>query len=90
MIRDHELFLALGRDAAERRQAYRALFRAQLDDEAIAEIRKATNQGLVLGSERLRAEIERALGKRIGPRARGRPRGRGEGGFAGEQIGFEF
>ena len=90
MIRDHELFLALGEDAAERRQAYRALFRAQLDDEAIADIRKATNQGLVLGNERFRAEIERALGKRLGPRPRGRPKGRGEGGFAGEQIGFQF
>jgi hypothetical protein len=52
--------------------AYRALFRAHLDEEALDEIRKASNRGLPLGSERFREQVEAALGRRVGLRSRGR------------------
>jgi putative transposase len=88
LIRDHELYLALGAKADERQRVYRALFRSQLDEAALTEIRKAGSRELVLGNERFRQEIEEALGKRVEPRKRGRRMG--VGGIEGEQIGLDF
>ncbi|OGT02397.1 MAG: transposase [Gallionellales bacterium RBG_16_57_15] len=72
LITDHPLYTALGPDEAERRLAYRALFRAHLEEEALDEIRKAANQGLPLGNDRFRGQVEAALGRRVGLRPRGR------------------
>ena len=88
LIRDHELYLALGAKASERQRAYRELFRSQMDEAALTEIRKAASRELVLGNERFRREIEQALGKRVEPQKRGRRRGTG--GIEGEQIGLDF
>jgi putative transposase len=71
MIRDHELYLALGAKANERQRAYRELFRSQIDEEVLTQIRKATSRELVLCNERFRQEIEQALGKRVEPLERG-------------------
>ncbi len=88
LIRDHELYLALGAKPSERQGAYRELFRSQLDEDALTQIRKAASRELVLGNERFRQEIEQALGKRVEPQKRGRRKGAG--GIEGEQIGFDF
>ncbi len=88
LIRDHELYLALGAKADERQRAYRALFRSQMDEAALTEIRKAASREVVLGNERFKQEIEQALGKRVEPRKRGRRKG--VGGIEGEQIGLDF
>lgn len=72
LITDHPLYTALGPDETVRRSAYRALFRAHLDDEALDEIRKASNRGLPLGSDRFREQVEAALCRRVGLRPRGR------------------
>jgi len=88
LVRDHELYLALGAQAEERQRTYRALFRSQLDEAALTEIRKAASRELVLGNERFRQEIEEALGKRVEPRKRGRRKSAG--GIEGEQIGLDF
>jgi putative transposase len=72
LITDHPLYMALGLDETERRAAYRALFRAHLDEEALDEIRKASNRSLPLGSERFKEQVEAALGRRVGLRPRGR------------------
>ena len=88
LIHDHELYLALGSRAEERQLAYRDLFRSQLDEAALTEIRKAASRELVLGNERFKQEIEEALGKRVEPRKRGRRKG--VGGLDGEQIGLDF
>jgi len=61
-----------------------------LDEEAITEIRKAANQGLVLGGERFREEIERVLGRRVGLQKAGRKKDVRVSDPAGEQRGFEF
>jgi len=89
MVRDHPLYLALDGDATRRVQAYEALFRTELDEEAIGEIRAATQRGQILGSDRFRNEIESALGERRVPGKSGRPK-RGRGGLDGEQgeLGF--
>ena len=83
----HPDYLTLGTTEADRRAAYRALFRASLDAEAIADIRLALNQNQVLGDSRFHRHIEQATGERREPKPRGRPRksgGTGEG-IQGEQ-----
>lgn len=72
LITDHPLYTALGSEEIERRSAYRALFRAHLDDEALNEIRTAASRGLPLGNDRFREQVESALGRRVGLRPRGR------------------
>jgi hypothetical protein len=69
----HELFDRIGRDTAERREAYRALFRAALDPGFVDGLRAATNGGWALGDERFKRQIANALGRRVAPLARGRP-----------------
>jgi putative transposase len=53
------------RSNANRLEAYRGLFKAQIDDDAMNEIRSATNGNYVLGSVRFQQEIERVLGRRV-------------------------
>jgi putative transposase len=72
LIDDHPLYVALGREAGERRAAYRGLFRAHLDEEALTEIRTAAQRGLPLGSDRFREQVAAALGRRLDPGRRGR------------------
>ena len=53
--------------------SYRALFRSQLDDEAIADIRLALTQGQPLGRDRFSDKICAATGIRKTQNGRGRP-----------------
>jgi putative transposase len=73
LIRPHEQYRRLGRSAAARQEAYRALFDAAPDDVVVADIRQATNGGFVLGSERFAQEIARTLGRRVERGKPGRP-----------------
>jgi len=84
----HPAYLALGTDDVERQAAYRALFRTELDAEAIADIRLALNQNHVLGNSKFHRQIERTTGERREARPRGRPKkpGGGSGGISGEQV----
>ena len=66
----HDSYRRLGQTDEMRRAAYRALFRDELDPDALDEIRQATNGNFSLGSERFRREIEAVLGRRA---TRGRP-----------------
>ena len=70
----HELYNALGPNATERQAAYRALFRAHLDHDAIVDIRLALNQNQPLGNARFYARIEQMTGVRRETKPRGRPR----------------
>ena len=70
----HALFLRLASDALERQAAYRALFRTELDHEALSDIRLALNQGQPLGKGRFLDQVERMVGRRCEVRPRGRPR----------------
>jgi hypothetical protein len=60
---------AAGQGPAGRCEAYRALFKAHLDDGLVERIREATNGNYALGNHRFQAEIEQALGRRS-PRAK--------------------
>ncbi len=70
----HPLYIGLGGTDEERQSDYRALFRSELDSEAIGDIRLALNQGQPLGESRFIDSIERAIGQRREARPRGRPR----------------
>jgi putative transposase len=74
VVSDHPLTQVQGRDPAERRAAYRALFRQPLDAAFVAALRTASNGGWALGDERFRNEIAEALGRRVAPLPPGRPR----------------
>jgi putative transposase len=89
LVKEHSLYLLLGQTHEERCTAYRALFRTELDEEALDVIRKSANQGLPLGGERFRADVAAALGKKMGTGRTGRPKKSG-GGCGGEQTEFGF
>jgi putative transposase len=74
LLTPHAVYLELDRQEPERLAVYRALFRPQLDEEAIADIRLALNQGQPLGKGRFLDAIERMTGQRCEVRPRGRPR----------------
>ncbi|MBK9160744.1 MAG: hypothetical protein IPM27_04155 [Nitrosomonadales bacterium] len=72
-ITPHPLYLALGKEETERLAEYRGLFRSELDDAAIADIRLALAQGQPLGSERFIEMMCTAVGVRRAQRKPGRP-----------------
>jgi len=72
-ITPHPLYLSLDKDEAMRLAEYRGLFRSQLDDEALADIRLALAQGQPLGSERFAEKMCAALGVRRTRSKPGRP-----------------
>ena len=80
MVSPHPLYLALESTDAARQSAYRALFRAHLEQAGIDDIRLALNQSQPLGDSRFHARIARMVGERRQARPRGRPRLVGESG----------
>jgi putative transposase len=69
----HAEFLALGRDAEQRREAYRALFRAHVDARLLTDIRQALNTSMALGNERFKESLEDLYARRVRPASAGRP-----------------
>ena len=68
----HPLYFGLDVEPAHRCNAYRALFRPQLDDDAASEVREALKLGMPLGSERFAEAICARLGVRRNTGKRGR------------------
>ncbi len=76
LLTPHEVFLALDADTEARQAVYRSLFRSELEQEVLADIRLALNQGQPLGKGRFLEQVERMVGRRCEVRPRGRPRKR--------------
>jgi len=74
LVTPHALYLALGADATDRQEAYRELFRHELEPGLVDAIRQATNGNYVLGDGRFGEQIALALGRRVQPGRSGRPR----------------
>jgi putative transposase len=74
-IAPHPLYLALDPEHADRQAAYRALFRSELDEAALSDIRLALSQGQPLGHDRFGDRICAAAGIRRTGRRPGRPAG---------------
>lgn len=88
LIEDHPLYVALGKTDETRRAAYRALFRYQLDDADITEIRTSLNKGLAVGAERFKDQIETVLARSVRPGQAGRKKTAD--GLRGEQESLQF
>ena len=73
LITAHPLYTDLGRTKAARSDAYRALFAAQLDADALTDIRDAWQSGTPLGRSRFKEKVERKLKCKLGHARRGRP-----------------
>ncbi len=86
LVTEHPLYTGPGASHLERQAGYRDLFRGNLDETALTDIRGATASGHLLAGERLRKEIEAARGLRLGPAPRGRPPKDSGGELDGEQA----
>ena len=75
LITTHPVYLAQGLESDARRAAYRALFRSELDEAALDDIRLAISRSQPLGSSRFAAEVCAAAGVRRAHARRGRPEG---------------
>lgn len=73
-ITPHEVYRSLGQSDPARQKAYRALFRAELDADAINDVRLTLNQNQPYGNKLLHAQIEQMTGMRREAKSRGRPR----------------
>lgn len=90
-ITPHPLYLALDRSDTDRKTAYRALFRSELDEEALGDIRLALTQGQPLGHGRFGDRICAAAGVRRSQKRLGRPVGQSQQpGDAKDQTDFGF
>ena len=71
LITMHDRYRELGGTDEKRQQAYRALFKAQISEIQLEEIRIAANKEWVLGSDHFKAKIEQQLKRRTTPLPRG-------------------
>ena len=67
----HPVYQRLGNSIEERTQAYRRLFDAHLDPGMMTQIRQTLNQGMVLGNDKFKKEVEILSGRRVTPLKRG-------------------
>lgn len=74
LLTPHPEYLALDGNESRRRDAYRDLFRYELEPGLVDAIRSATNGNYALGDERFSAQITQALGRRVVRGKSGRPR----------------
>lgn len=85
LVVGHSTYLALGEDKETRCRRYRELFRSEIGQTALSEVRACANGNLVFGNERFKDEIERVLGRRIRPGKPGRPKKAGLPGLEDER-----
>ena len=79
LITPHAEYLALGSGEVIRRQRYADIFRTEIDEVELKDIRAAVNGGYAFGGERFKNEIAAALGRRVAPAVGGRPAGASHG-----------
>lgn len=67
----HPLYLQLGKTKQEREERYRGLFSTQISERVVMDIKTATRQGLVLGSDHFKDAIATLTGRRVRLERRG-------------------
>jgi putative transposase len=70
----NSVYLSLGKNSKSRQMAYRSLFQAELNIDAISDIRQALTQNQPLGNSHFYAKLETMTGVRCEPKPRGRPK----------------
>ena len=73
LINSHPLYQALGRTRAKRLDAYKALFKAHIDNEELGIIRASWQTGTPLGNDYFKQKVEAKLKCKVGQARRGRP-----------------
>lgn len=73
-LSEQATYKGLGATGNSRREAYRSLFRTEIEPSLVDEIRQATHGNYALGSSRFKAEVESALGRRVTKGKSGRKR----------------
>ena len=73
LLTPHPLYQQLSRNPLKRREAYKALFKAHIDQQQHDHIQKAYQTGTPLGNDYFREKIERKLQCKVGQDRRGRP-----------------
>ncbi len=73
LVTPHPLYTRLGKTNASRQEAYRALFKAHLDEKDLSDIRAAWQTGTPLGNDYFKEKIEHKLKSKVGQARRGRP-----------------
>ncbi len=76
LLSRHPIMESLGRDPEERHAGYRDLFRHDLAQQVVEQIRASTNGGFALGTERFQKELADRLQRRVVPLKHGGPRPR--------------
>lgn len=74
LFTQHPLYLSLGKTLEQRLNAYKALFKAHIDEKILNEIRAAWQTGTPLGNEYFKAKVEKKLRTKVGQARRGRPK----------------
>jgi putative transposase len=74
MLTTHPLYQLLGETEQDREYAYRELFRRDLHQDELHQLREALNQELVLGREEFKDKIQATLNRQTRPGISGRPR----------------
>lgn len=74
LIKDHRLYIALGKTPRERVQAYRKLFHYAFDSRLLTYIAETVKLGQVLGGDAFKERIEKIANQRVRPLKRGRPK----------------
>jgi REP-associated tyrosine transposase len=71
LITAHQEYLKLGDSEQEQQAAYHDLFKAQISEKILAEIRESTHKAWVLGSTYFKEKIEQQLNRRTSALGRG-------------------
>ena len=73
IITPHKIYTSLGKDSVEQRKAYRSLFKQELNEQELTDIRAALQTGTPLGTKDFKDKIEKVLKVKLGYSKRGRP-----------------
>ncbi len=74
LLTKHPLYLGLANTTEERNRCYRELFRNAIPEFDLHQIRQALSRNFPVGTDRFKARIEAALGRKLDSGKRGRPR----------------
>ncbi|MCH9698547.1 MAG: transposase [Gammaproteobacteria bacterium] len=74
ILKPHDEYLSLGRTPALRQKAYQELFDVEVEPGSLGFLRKSLQSGTPLGSDRFKAQIETAVGRKLGKMSPGRPK----------------
>lgn len=78
LITPHDCYQALAKTDKTRQKRYSALFKKDIPDYTLREIRDSINKAWVLGDESFKAQIEKQTGRRASPQLRGGDRKSGK------------